>query len=238
MVAVASKVLAIPLFIIGGAIELLGLLAIWSDDTSGSGQLSAMFVLFLGGSILALGQWFWQTRKSVVATPCAVKSARTPDRLDAVLPMLGSVSIREARDALFERLRVKSLSKAHERLTERLVDGEFDAATLGRLFQVLDKADVGLREIASSGVVAVPLPLYGEVDGNRSDAILLPDGRLEFCGEPFSNCSRAASKAIRMAANGRAKINGWLFWHYVDAQGTTRKLADARNAYLDFARAE
>src|SRR4051794_17879976 len=101
---VAKRALAIPLLVVGGGIELLALLGIWSHDTSGIGQLSAMFCLFLGGAILALGQGLWRGLEPERQKKPAVEEPRKADALDSLLPTLSAVSVRDARDAIFKRL--------------------------------------------------------------------------------------------------------------------------------------
>jgi hypothetical protein len=63
-------------------------------------------------------------------------------------------------------------------------------------------------------------------------ATLHGDGTVEFQGERFSTCSRAAEEARHVITGQKMNTNGWSFWQYTDAAGKKRELIEARAEYL------
>lgn len=91
---------------------------------------------------------------------------------------------------------------------------------------------VRLAEIVQAGMLNTPLKLFRSYKGTNLKADLTADGTIEFQGELYSRCS-AAAEAARMTVTGRRMTtNGWKFWQYVDADGTTSTLEESRRKFL------
>jgi hypothetical protein len=89
-----------------------------------------------------------------------------------------------------------------------------------------------MRDIIGSGILSPPIRLFRKYRGKMMEASLLPDGAVEFEGARFNSCSTAAETARSTITGRRMNTNGWSFWQYLDAQGKTLTLFDARERFL------
>jgi hypothetical protein len=92
---------------------------------------------------------------------------------------------------------------------------------------------VKLSDIIADRILSPPVKLFRRYRGRTLDAVLLLDGSVEFQGEKFKTCSLAAGMARGSVTGRPMSTNGWAFWQYVEANGVTRTLADARQEYLE-----
>jgi hypothetical protein len=91
---------------------------------------------------------------------------------------------------------------------------------------------VPLSELIRSGHLRVPLNLFRKYKGRMLEAILLPEGDVEFKGRRYQTCSTAAEEARSTVTGRRMNTNGWSFWQFVEGNGKTLTLFDARKRYL------
>src|SRR5262249_20794654 len=89
-----------------------------------------------------------------------------------------------------------------------------------------------LPEMIASGLLSPPLPLFRKYKGQRMEATLLPDGKVEFQGTQYDSCSRAAEEARKVVTGRRMNTNGWSFWQYLDPYGKKFTLFDCRSRFL------
>jgi predicted type IV restriction endonuclease len=89
-----------------------------------------------------------------------------------------------------------------------------------------------MLDIIGSGILSPPIRLFRKYRGKGMEATLLPDGAVEFEGRRFNSCSTAAETARSTIKGRKMNTNGWVFWQYVDAQGKTLTLFDARERFL------
>jgi len=99
----------------------------------------------------------------------------------------------------------------------------------------LRKADLGvsLADVIAAGLLRPPVKLFRRYRGQRLEATLLPDGKVEFRGARYDSSSQAASAARATIAGRPMSTNGWVFWQYAEDDGQTLCLADARRKFLD-----
>jgi hypothetical protein len=91
---------------------------------------------------------------------------------------------------------------------------------------------VSLADLISAGLFSPPLPLFRKYRCKKMEAILLPDGSVEFEGSRYHSCSTAAEVARSTVTGRRMNTNGWLFWQYLDSQGKPVTLLDVRTRFL------
>jgi hypothetical protein len=88
-----------------------------------------------------------------------------------------------------------------------------------------------LANLIAAGILSPPLRLFRKYKGQTVEAILLPDGTVEFQGQRYGTCSAAAEAARQSITRKRLNTNGWSFWQYQGADGKTLTLADARKQF-------
>jgi hypothetical protein len=91
---------------------------------------------------------------------------------------------------------------------------------------------IALADIVAAGMLAPPVRLFREYKGQMMEAMVLPDGRVEFQGKRYDSCSTAAEFARATITGRRMNTNGWEFWQYLDSSGKKLMLLDAREKYL------
>ena len=91
---------------------------------------------------------------------------------------------------------------------------------------------VSLSEIIGAGVISTPLPLFRKYKGELMKAMLQKDGSVDFRGQNFASCSRAAEFARSTVTGRRMNTNGWSFWQYTDSAGVKRELTFAREQFI------
>jgi hypothetical protein len=90
-----------------------------------------------------------------------------------------------------------------------------------------------LSDIIVAGILSPPIKLFREYRGKTLEATLLPNGTVEFQRANYQTCSLAANMARGSITGRPMSTNGWVFWQYMDTNGVTRTLADARQEYLE-----
>lgn len=95
------------------------------------------------------------------------------------------------------------------------------------------RRDVGvaLSELIAAGALKAPLALFRRYKGRQMEAMLLPDGKVQFAGATYDTCSTAAENARGTVTGRRMNTNGWTFWQY-DDDGVKRELAYARARFV------
>src|SRR5262249_12712283 len=91
---------------------------------------------------------------------------------------------------------------------------------------------IALADIIAAGLLAPPVRLFREYKGQLMEAMVLPDGRVEYQGKRFDSCSTAAEFARSTMTGRPMNTNGWVFWQYLDTNGKKLMLTDARERYL------
>lgn len=91
---------------------------------------------------------------------------------------------------------------------------------------------VTLEQIIKAGQLPTPLKLFRKYKGKVLQGVLNADGSVQFDGERFSTCSRAAEQARSTITGRRMNTNGWAFWQYTDADGMKQELTHARDRFL------
>jgi predicted type IV restriction endonuclease len=87
---------------------------------------------------------------------------------------------------------------------------------------------VTLADIIKAGLLVPPVQLFRKYKGQMLEAVLLPDGQVEFQGTRYNSCS-TAGQAARATITGRTmSTNGWSFWQTKGDDGRPRELAQAR----------
>jgi predicted type IV restriction endonuclease len=89
-----------------------------------------------------------------------------------------------------------------------------------------------LPEVIAAGLLSPPIQLFRKYKGQRLEATLLPDGKVEFQGTRYDSCSSAAEAARQVVVGRRMNTNGWDFWQYLDASGKKFTLFDCRSRLL------
>jgi hypothetical protein len=92
---------------------------------------------------------------------------------------------------------------------------------------------VALPDIIAAGLLQPPLLLFCDYKGQRLEAKLLPDGKVEFQNATYDTCSGAGEVAKGTVTGKRMNTNGWDFWQYIDATGNTHTLDDARKKFQE-----
>jgi hypothetical protein len=95
------------------------------------------------------------------------------------------------------------------------------------------QAGIKLSDIVAAKCVQTPVRLTRKYRGQEFEATLRPDGKVEFDGEVFESCSRAAGVARGKVTGQPMSTNGWAFWQFVGSDGKNRTLGDARQQLLD-----
>lgn len=90
---------------------------------------------------------------------------------------------------------------------------------------------VELVDLIEAGRLAPQVRLFRTYRGKPVEARLLPDGRVEFGGQPYRTCSLAAERARQTITGRRMSTNGWAFWQ-LDVDGQTVTLESVRAAFL------
>jgi hypothetical protein len=91
---------------------------------------------------------------------------------------------------------------------------------------------VPLTDIITAGFLKPPLRLFRKYKGKVLEATLLPDGGVEFQSTRHPSPSTAADIARSTLTGRRMATNGWDFWQYLDSDGKTHTLAEAREGFL------
>jgi hypothetical protein len=91
---------------------------------------------------------------------------------------------------------------------------------------------VALADLIAARLLAPPVRLFREYKGQLMEAVVLPDGRVEYQGKRFDSCSTAAEFARSTMTGRQMNTNGWVFWQYLDTNGKKLLLTDARERYL------
>jgi hypothetical protein len=91
---------------------------------------------------------------------------------------------------------------------------------------------VTLPDLLAGGYLRAPLALFRKYKGQRMEATLLPDGRVEFQGTVYDSSSTAADYARGTLTGRRMNTNGWIFWQYLDESQKTVMLDDARQRFI------
>ncbi len=87
---------------------------------------------------------------------------------------------------------------------------------------------VSLPDLIAAGLLAPPLRLFRRYKGQEIEALLMPDGKVEFQGTLYDSCSTAAEIARGTMTGRRMNTNGWTFWQWLDKDDKKLTLFDAR----------
>jgi hypothetical protein len=103
--------------------------------------------------------------------------------------------------------------------------------------------NVSLGQLIERGLLKPPLDLENTYRGRRLTARIGADGRVTCLEERFDSVSTAAGRAlhsVRPAPPGQPypAANGWIFWHFRDADGQLRLLDELRRRYRQSTRAD
>jgi hypothetical protein len=91
---------------------------------------------------------------------------------------------------------------------------------------------VSLNSLIENGYLKPPVRLFRKYKGKIMEAMLRPDGSVEFQGKRFRSCSTAAEFA-RSTLTGRSmNTNGWDFWQLLDENNKATTLFAVREGYL------
>jgi hypothetical protein len=91
---------------------------------------------------------------------------------------------------------------------------------------------VTLADVIAASLLAPPVTLFRKYKGHRLEATLLPDGRVEFQGDPYDSCSTAAEFARSTVTGRRMNTNGWVFWQYLGQDGKPHLLDEVRQNFI------
>jgi hypothetical protein len=91
---------------------------------------------------------------------------------------------------------------------------------------------VNLRDLIAAGLLSPPVRLFRKYRGEMMEAVVLPDGGVEFQAARYDSCSTAAEVARSTVTGRRMNTNGWEFWQYLDAGGKARTLSATRDQFL------
>jgi len=91
---------------------------------------------------------------------------------------------------------------------------------------------VTLQQVIKAGLLPTPLSVFRKYKGTVLKATLHADGSIEFKGQKYESCSRAAEQALRTISGQIVKTNGWKFWQYVDDGEKAQELRHARAIFL------
>jgi hypothetical protein len=92
---------------------------------------------------------------------------------------------------------------------------------------------ISLAKLIEESYLSPPIRLFRKYRGRVMEAMLFPDGSVEFQGHRYPTCSAAAEFARSTVTGRRMNTNGWSFWQYQDGKGKTETLLDVRQRYLD-----
>jgi hypothetical protein len=93
-----------------------------------------------------------------------------------------------------------------------------------------ERRGITLGDLIGAGMLTPPLKVLRRYKETTLEAILLPDGKVEFQQHVYPTCSAAAHAALK-SVKGRRNVNGWAFWQYQSTDGVTHTLDDARKRF-------
>lgn len=126
--------------------------------------------------------------------------------------------------------RAKSGGKAR---VPRIVNEKLSEAARRAATTRETQAGIKLSDIVAAKAVSTPLRLVRKYRGREFEAKLRSDGKVEFDGEVFDSCSRAAGVARGKVTGQPMSTNGWEFWQFLGSDGRKMTLGDVRQKLLD-----
>jgi hypothetical protein len=91
---------------------------------------------------------------------------------------------------------------------------------------------VSLADLIAAGLIHAPMEIFRNYKNTKLLATINRGGTVEFGVQRFDSCSTAGSYARGSIVGGRPATNGWSFWRFVDADGSTHNLDFVRQSYL------
>jgi hypothetical protein len=96
--------------------------------------------------------------------------------------------------------------------------------------------DVTLQDIIGAGLVKLPLEIQKDYKGQHLVGRITPEGTAEWGGHAYDAISAAAGMARASIIGTRPgqkypPTNGWIFWQFVDADGSVKPLDVLRQRY-------
>jgi hypothetical protein len=96
--------------------------------------------------------------------------------------------------------------------------------------------DVTLQDIVRAGLVRLPLEIQKDYKGHHLVGRITPEGNASWGGREYSSLSTAAGMARASVIGippGRKypQTNGWIFWQFVDVNGSVKPLDVLRQRY-------
>lgn len=93
--------------------------------------------------------------------------------------------------------------------------------------------NVHVSDLLSAKLLQPGQKIYAKHNGFNYEATVEADGSITFKGESYSSLSTAGIAACqdsytKLEVEQTASVNGWVFWHYQDANGKRKPLSDLR----------
>jgi len=98
-------------------------------------------------------------------------------------------------------------------------------------------ARITLKDLITAGLISPPLALGATYKGQTVEAVVEPNGSVQYDGKSYGTLS-AAGGAAKAYVNGSPDgpfpaTNGWTFWQYRDAQGELRVIDGLQKQFAD-----